>query len=45
LVPFWRSNDDINIKEDIYEEIARIYGYEKINSKPIYNTTEYVEYK
>ncbi|HKL44051.1 MAG TPA: phenylalanine--tRNA ligase subunit beta [Candidatus Absconditabacterales bacterium] len=29
-VPFWRSQDDINIVEDVYEEIARLYGYENI---------------
>lgn len=29
-VPFWRSPDDINIVQDVYEEVARIYGYEKI---------------
>ncbi|GAB0174601.1 MAG: phenylalanine--tRNA ligase subunit beta [Candidatus Altimarinota bacterium] len=28
-VPSWRSSKDINIKEDIAEEIARIYGYDK----------------
>jgi len=31
-VPFWRSPDDINIVQDVYEEVARIYGYEKIPS-------------
>lgn len=34
-VPFWRSPDDINIVEDIYEEVARIYGYENIESTPL----------
>ncbi len=29
-VPFWRSPDDINIVQDVYEEVARIYWYEKI---------------
>jgi len=29
-VPFWRSPDDITIVQDIYEEVARIYWYEKI---------------
>lgn len=36
-VPFWRSPDDINIVEDIYEEVARIYWYEKIDSKNLYS--------
>ena len=31
-VPFWRSPDDINIVQDVYEEVARIFGYEKIPS-------------
>lgn len=34
-VPFWRSPDDINIVQDIYEEVARIYGYEKIPNIPM----------
>ena len=29
--PSWRS--DLNIKEDLTEEVARLYGYEKIPSK------------
>lgn len=29
-VPFWRSEDDINNQADIYEEITRIFWYEKI---------------
>jgi len=29
-VPYWRSPADINIKEDVFEEIIRIYGYENI---------------
>lgn len=32
LVPSWRAND-IGIKEDLAEEIARVYGYFKIPSK------------
>ena len=31
-VPSWRS--DVNIKEDLIEEIIRIYGYDKINDVP-----------
>ncbi len=29
-VPTWRATKDISIKEDIAEEIARIYGYDKL---------------
>lgn len=32
-VPYWRL--DINIEEDLIEEVARIYGYEKIIGKPL----------
>ena len=31
-VPTWRATGDINIKEDIVEEVARIYGYNNIDS-------------
>lgn len=34
-VPFWRSQDDITIVADVYEEIARLYGYENIESIPL----------
>ena len=29
-MPLWRGPDDINIKEDIAEEIARIWGYDQV---------------
>lgn len=32
-VPYWRL--DINIEEDVIEEIARMYGYEKIEGAPL----------
>lgn len=32
-VPFWRL--DVNIAEDLIEEIARMYSYEKISAKPL----------
>ena len=32
-IPTWRSNKDISIKEDIVEEVARIYGYNNIELK------------
>jgi phenylalanyl-tRNA synthetase beta subunit len=43
-VPFWRSPDDINITEDIYEEIARIYGYDKIDAQPLLSPIENAAY-
>lgn len=33
IVPSWRSNKDVKIKEDVLEEILRLYGYDKIESK------------
>ncbi len=33
LVPSWRATKDISIPEDIVEEIARIHGYDNIESK------------
>lgn len=33
-VPYFR-NKDVNIKEDLVEEIARIYGYNNINPSPL----------
>ena len=32
IVPSWRATRDVSIKEDIAEEIARIYGYDKISA-------------
>lgn len=32
-VPYWRL--DINIEEDLIEEVARMYGYEKIEGIPL----------
>lgn len=32
MVPTWRATKDISIKEDLIEEVARIYGYD--NLKP-----------
>jgi len=31
-IPTWRATKDVELKEDIVEEIARIYGFNKINS-------------
>lgn len=39
-VPTWRATKDISIKEDLIEEIVRIYGYEKISGKmPLFSIT------
>lgn len=43
-VPLWRSPDDMNIPEDIYEEIVRIYGYDAIDSVPLTASGAYVPY-
>ena len=32
-VPVWRTTKDIRLKEDILEEVLRLYGYNNINSK------------
>lgn len=44
-VPFWRSPKDVSIKEDVYEEVARLYGYENVVSIPIIWEMKNVEYK
>lgn len=32
LVPSWRATKDVSIPEDLVEEVARIYGYDQIQS-------------
>jgi phenylalanyl-tRNA synthetase beta chain len=32
-VPSWRATKDINIKEDLVEEVLRLYGYDNVESK------------
>lgn len=39
-VPSWRATKDISINADIVEEIARVYGYDNINAKPILQPVE-----
>lgn len=44
-VPLRRSPDDMNIPADLYEEVARIYGYENIEAQTMRNSeTKYVPY-
>lgn len=34
-MPIWRGPDDLNIREDIAEEVARIRGYDQIEQQPL----------
>lgn len=34
-VPSWRATKDVSIKEDIVEELGRVYGYDKIAEAPV----------
>ncbi len=42
-VPYWRL--DCNIEEDLIEEVARMYGYEKIPAKPLTNNIPNIDEK
>ena len=39
-VPSYRATKDISIKADIVEEVARLYGYDNINAKPLVFSVE-----
>lgn len=34
-VPSWRATKDVSIKEDVIEELGRVYGYDKIAEKAV----------
>ncbi len=42
-VPSWRATKDINIKEDLIEEITRIYGYDNLSPEMPAVKSEYKE--
>lgn len=42
-VPSNRATKDISIKEDLVEEVARLYGYDNIDPKPLKSSTEPVK--
>ncbi len=39
-VPTFRATKDISIKEDLVEEVARLYGYDNIEPKPLSSLVE-----
>ena len=44
ICPLRRGPDDLNIPEDIYEEVASIYGYDQIENIPLLSETKYTPY-
>ncbi|MEI7920202.1 MAG: hypothetical protein WCH65_08970 [bacterium] len=44
VCPLRRGPDDLNIAADIYEDVARIYGYDQIESLPLLSEMKYTAY-
>lgn len=42
-IPSWRASKDISIKEDIAEEVIRIYGYDNIPLQSLWANTDIVK--
>lgn len=40
VAPTWRSTGDISIKDDVMEEVARMYGYDNFEATPFATTFE-----
>ena len=40
VVPTWRSTGDVSIKDDMMEEVARMYGYDNFEATPFVTTFE-----
>lgn len=40
IAPTWRSTGDISIKDDVMEEVARMYGYDNFESTPFTTSFE-----
>ncbi len=40
VAPTWRSTGDVSIKDDVMEEVARMYGYERFEPTPITTSFE-----
>ena len=38
VVPTWRSTGDVSIKDDMMEEVARMYGYDNFEATPFKTT-------
>ena len=37
VAPTWRSTGDISMKDDVMEEVARLYGYDQLRGHGVYH--------